>query len=194
MVIENLRFLTLLFLFLVAFSCSVESTKTSSVASEFIMPSASEEDLIKRCAPWFYDNPIDTGQIQHNQLVNLIIDQGWDLQVTKSGIFYHILQKGDGLSVIWGDRVSVHYTGYDLNLQPFHSTRRANTPFEFYLGNVISGWNDGLPLINEGGRLLLLIPSYKAYGTQGFGDLVAPNQHLIFDIELLQKLNDSKKL
>jgi FKBP-type peptidyl-prolyl cis-trans isomerase FklB len=177
-----------------ATGCNVESTKTNITTGKLIIPSAAAEDLITRCAPWFYDDPIDTAQLQHKELVNLIIDEGWDLHVTEGGIFYHILQKGNGLSVIWGDRVVVHYTGYDLQLQPFHSTRKSNTPFEFYIGNVISGWNEALPLIHEGGRLLLLIPSYKAYGAQGLGDLVAPNQHLIFDVELLQKSAANQQL
>jgi hypothetical protein len=193
MTVENHRRLTIIFLLSVVFSGCIESTNTSDSTNELSMPLVPEEDLIIRCAPWFYDNPKDTGQLQHNEIINLIIDHGWDLQMTPSGIFYHIFQKGTGQSVGWGDRVSVHYTGYDLKLRTFHSTRKANKPFEFYIGNVIDGWNDALPLVKEGGRVLLLIPSYKAYGAGGLRDLVAPNQHLIFDIELLQKLTANQQ-
>ena len=187
----NHKCLIQIFMLAVAIGCNIESTDTTNPSNKLIIPVAEEEALAIRCASWFYDNPTNPDQIQHNEIVNLIIDKGWDLQITQGGVFYQILQKGTGPSIAWGDRVSVHYTGFDLKLRPFHSTRGKNTPFEFYIGNVIEGWNEALPLVKEGGRLLLLIPSYKAYGAQGLQDLVRPNQHLIFDIELVKKLNDT---
>jgi FKBP-type peptidyl-prolyl cis-trans isomerase len=42
--------------------------------------------------------------------------------------------------------------------------------------------------VKEGGRVILLIPAYKAYGDEGFRDLVAPAQHLLFDVEVLAKI------
>lgn len=153
------------------------------------MPTAAEDEIVTRCAPWLIVDPKDSSDFQQNELVNLIIDRGWDLQISDSRLFFHILQKGDGQAIKWGDRLEVNYTGYDLQLQVFDSSYKRGGSFEFYLGNVIRGWNEGLPLINEGGRIILVIPAYKAYGSEGFGRMVAPDQHLIFDIEILRKIN-----
>ena len=178
------------FLVLVGLAACLDKKATDETAGEehFSMPLASEEVLISRCAPWLIDNPQDSSQRQHNEIVNIIIDKGWDLQLAENGTFYHIIRMGEGESIKWGDRLSVHYTGYDLQLNVFESSRMRNKPFVFYLGNVIKGWNDGLPLIKEGGRIILAIPAYKAYGEKGFTNLVGPDQHLIFDIEIIEKI------
>lgn len=150
----------------------------------------SEEELVIRCAPWFIDSPEQPGEIQHNELINLIIDRHWDLQMSESGLFFHIIRPGEGPPVSWGDRLAVHYTVYDTNLHTLDSSHKRRAPFEFYLGNVIQGWNEGLPLIRTGGRILLLIPAYKAYGEEGLDDLIPPGSHLLFDIEILRKIGE----
>ena len=66
-------------------------------------------------------------------------------------------------------------------------------PLEFYIGNMVPGWNEGLQLICPGGKILLLIPSALAYGEKGFPDgkdgfLVPPNTVLAFEVEVLEKL------
>lgn len=154
------------------------------------IPTVREEDITIRSAPWFIGNPGDVSEVQHNQVVNLIIDRKWDFQMSDQRIFFHIIRQGEGEQISWGDQISVHYTGYDVELRPFDSSRSRKTPFNFYVGNVIKGWNEGLTLVKEGGRVILLIPSYKAYDDEGFRDLVAPGQHLIFDVEILAKSND----
>ena len=53
----------------------------------------------------------------------------------------------------------------------------------FTLGRVIEGWNEGMQLIGEGGKIQLYIPAnlgYGEYGTRG----IEPNSTLIFDVEL----------
>lgn len=170
--------------------CFESKTDREEGELTFIMPTSTEEIVTTRCAPWLIVDPRDTSEIQHNEVVNLIIDQAWDVQKSAENIFYHILKEGHGRTISWGDRLEVQYTGYDLKLKVFDSTFKRKTPFRFYLGNVIQGWNQGLPLIREGGRIILLLPSYKAYGANGFGHLVAPDQHLIFDVEVLRKIDD----
>jgi FKBP-type peptidyl-prolyl cis-trans isomerase len=64
---------------------------------------------------------------------------------------------------------------------------------EFYVGNVIPGWNEVLPMLGEGGRGIFVIPANKAYGEEGFGALISPGQHLIFDIRLLKILEKEKE-
>jgi FKBP-type peptidyl-prolyl cis-trans isomerase FkpA len=57
-------------------------------------------------------------------------------------------------------------------------------PLNFPLGNVIVGWQIGVPLIKKGGKIRLLIPSGYGYGQGGSGKIPS-NAVLDFDIELV---------
>mgnify|MGYP001238035899 CR=1 FL=1 len=71
----------------------------------------------------------------------------------------------------------------------FDSSIDRGQPFAFPvgLGNVISGWDEGIILLNKGAKARLIIPSELGYGEQGAGGgLIPPNSTLIFDVELLE--------
>jgi peptidylprolyl isomerase len=50
--------------------------------------------------------------------------------------------------------------------------------------NVISGWNDGLPGIREGGRRLVVVPPEHAYGEAGSGEVDGADT-LVFVVDAL---------
>ncbi len=100
-----------------------------------------------------------------------------------SGVYYQIIEPGSGDVVYKVDtRVEAKYTGRLLNGTVFDtSVEKAAT---FTLGGVIAGWQIGIPLIQKGGKIRLLIPSGYAYGTEGQSKIL-PNTILDFDIELI---------
>jgi peptidylprolyl isomerase len=55
----------------------------------------------------------------------------------------------------------------------------------FPLSGVISGWQQGIPGMKEGGRRLLIIPPSLGYGASGSGP-IAPNETLIFVVDLIK--------
>ncbi len=75
----------------------------------------------------------------------------------------------------------------------FDSSRARNVPFTFSLGKgqVIPGWDEGVPGMAAGGQRKLIIPASLAYGAQGQTDpntgqtIIPPNATLIFEIELV---------
>ena len=54
----------------------------------------------------------------------------------------------------------------------------------FLLGEVIQGWELGLPYVDEEGQILLIIPSGLAYGNTSTNS-IPENSILIFRIKLL---------
>ncbi len=106
---------------------------------------------------------------------------------TPSGLRYQIIQKGDGKKAEKGVKVSVHYKGQLLDGTVFDSSYKRKEPIDFTLGvgQVISGWDEGIQLLQVGDKARLVIPSDLAYGERGAGGVIPPNSTLIFDVELM---------
>ncbi len=107
---------------------------------------------------------------------------------TPSGLRYKILQKGKGKSAEKGKMVSVHYKGQLLDGTVFDSSYSRKQPIDFTLGvgQVISGWDEGIQLLKEGDKARFVIPSDLAYGSSGSGGVIPPDATLIFDVELIK--------
>lgn len=165
--------------------CCQDNDTGRSMPPALAIPTVSSDEIIERCSPWLLDTEYSEESLEHNELVNLIIDQAWDLQMAGGGIFYHIMTPGVGNKAAWGDQVLVEYIGYDTSGRIFDSSLYRKHPFKFYVGNVIEGWNEALSMLAVQGRGIFVIPAYKAYGKEGFGNMVGPDEHLIFQIELI---------
>jgi FKBP-type peptidyl-prolyl cis-trans isomerase FkpA len=50
---------------------------------------------------------------------------------------------------------------------------------------VIRGWTEGVQLMKVGSKYRFFVPSELAYGEQGAGGAIGPNEVLVFEIELL---------
>lgn len=127
---------------------------------------------------------------ERNAIINFAIDEVIDLQAAPEGFFYQILEPGTGELIEWGDEVRVHYRGRFLDGREFDSTYERNRPLEFYVGNLIPAWNQGLQLLRPGGRMLLVSPSDMAYAAEGLvtpkgNTLVPPHTVLVFELEVL---------
>jgi len=106
---------------------------------------------------------------------------------TASGLRYQIIQKGTGAKAEKGQQVSVHYQGALIDGTVFDSSYKRKEPIEFQLGigQVISGWDEGLQLLNVGDKARFVIPSDLAYGSAGAGGVIPPDAILVFDVELV---------
>ena len=106
---------------------------------------------------------------------------------TASGLRYQIIQKGSGVKAEKGQQVSVHYQGALIDGTVFDSSYKRKEPIEFQLGigQVISGWDEGLQLLHVGDKARFVIPSDLAYGSAGAGGVIPPDAILVFDVELV---------
>ena len=118
-------------------------------------------------------------------------DDGEKVTTTDSGLQYIETEKGDGPAPQQGDLVAVHYRGTLEDGSEFDSSYGRGEPFVFPLGRgaVIAGWDEGIALMNVGGKGKLIIPPELAYGERGAGSgIIPPNATLTFEVELVEIL------
>jgi FKBP-type peptidyl-prolyl cis-trans isomerase len=104
---------------------------------------------------------------------------------TSSGLQYEVIKEGTGTKPSASDMVKVHYEGKLIDGATFDNS--GDTPIEFPLNQVISGWTEGLQLMSVGSKYKFYIPSELGYGADGAGP-IPPNSVLIFEVELLDIL------
>ena len=105
----------------------------------------------------------------------------------ESGVYYQVILPGSGTVVYsLNTSVSAFYTGRLLNGSVFD--KAITNPLSFKLGRVIQGWIVGVPLIQKGGKIRLLIPSGYGYGDVDAGTIPASSV-LDFEIELVDVQN-----
>ena len=99
------------------------------------------------------------------------------------------LTVGTGTQANAGNRVTVSYTGW-----LYDASRPDNKGSQFDSGNgfavtigvgqVIKGWDQGVPGMRVGGQRRLVLPPELGYGSSGSGP-IPPNASLVFDITLI---------
>lgn len=107
------------------------------------------------------------------------------VRVLPSGLQIKLLTPGQGRQPKSTDTVVVHYRGRLISGTEFDSSYRRGQPSTFRLNQVIKGWTEGIQLLHEGGKAELYIPSNLAYGSQGSGASIGPDEALIFEVELI---------
>ncbi len=108
------------------------------------------------------------------------------VKTTASGLQYKVLKAGSGKKPGDNSVVQVNYRGRLLDGTEFDSSFKNNKPATFNINRVIPGWTEVLKLMREGDKFEVYIPSRLAYGFNGSGDKIGPNELLIFEIELLK--------
>ncbi len=96
---------------------------------------------------------------------------------------------GTGAEAKAGETVTVNYVGVLYkNGKVFDASWKRHEPFTFTLGKgqVIKGWDQGIPGMKVDGRRELIIPAELAYGKVGSPPTIPPNSPLIFVVDLLK--------
>lgn len=124
---------------------------------------------------------------------------GLEATASPDNIYHVVREEGTGRNPVEGDVVAVNYvvrlidgtlmdTSYEevAKEEGVYNERRPYQPYEFTIGrsSVIQGWHKGIPLVKEGGKGTLLIPSALAYGPNPRSGM-PPNAVLVFDVEVV---------
>ncbi len=108
------------------------------------------------------------------------------VNTTASGLQYEVITEGTGPKPTADDRVRVHYHGTLIDGTVFDSSVDRGEPAVFGVTQVIPGWTEALQLMPVGSKWKIYLPSGLAYGERGAGADIGPNTALIFEVELLE--------
>jgi len=130
-------------------------------------------------------------------LANYLQENNIKVKPTKSGLYFIEIVKGKGKKPQDGESIRVNYTGRFVNGDVFDTSdeemakqagvyseeRKPYGPAEFVIGKLIAGMNEGLKMMQPGGKAKMIIPSELAYGN-GQG-MMEPYATLVFDVEFI---------
>jgi peptidylprolyl isomerase len=128
---------------------------------------------------------------------------------TPTGLKYVITKKSGGKKPAAGTNVFIHYAGFlesgklfDSSIEdvcktfgkydPNRGAQGGYQPIPFQTGKkdgLIPGFIEGIEQLAIGDKATIFIPSKLGYGEAGAGEVIPPNANIIFEIELLDKMN-----
>lgn len=156
---------------------------------------AMTEDEIKQTLATFQQQVAKKMQAEQAQTAEKNLKAGEDfltknksetgVVTTDSGLQYKVIKEGSGPKPAATDTVTVEYTGKLLDGKVFDSTKKHGQPATFPVNGVIKGWQEALQLMPVGSTWELFIPADLAYGKRGAGQLIGPNETLVFTVHLL---------
>ena len=101
-----------------------------------------------------------------------------------NGFYYEIIAPGAGDSAKLCSGIIIKYTGTLISPSPGFKFDENLVGISFTLGQLILGWQKGIPLIKPGGIINLYIPPSLGYGSAGSG-IIPGNAYLNFNVQLL---------
>ena len=134
-------------------------------------------------------------QADLNTFIHALEEQGHDVDTTELGVFYMVVEEGEGDFPVVGDSLAYTYDGYFLNGTLFDSSfyweDDGITGIHFLEEGyrMIPGFEDGLALMNKGAELQIIIPSSLGYGPYGYSSIpgYAP---LLFAVKMVDVIHE----
>jgi FKBP-type peptidyl-prolyl cis-trans isomerase FkpA len=112
-----------------------------------------------------------------------------NFELKPSGLYYLNLVVGTGPSPVVNDSAFIKYTVKFIDGTIYSTNVGTTSVFGFIVGNNISGFDEAIQLMRQGGKAIFLIPSSLAYGPAGsYYDGIPGFTPLLFDVELTKVL------
>jgi FKBP-type peptidyl-prolyl cis-trans isomerase FklB len=101
-----------------------------------------------------------------------------------NGILYRVISDGTGAKPLETDSVVVKYRGTQIDGTEFDATEEGKTA-TIRLQQGIVGWREAIKQMPVGSHWEVIIPAGLAYSDRGVGEIIGPNETLVFDVELV---------
>ena len=111
-------------------------------------------------------------EINDQEILDYLEENNLTATKHESGLYYFIHNEGTGVVPSIYGGVTIKYKGWLTDGTIFDQTTGAST-MTFPLSNLVTGWQIGLQLIKEGGKITLYLPSQLGYGSSGSSSIPA---------------------
>ncbi len=110
----------------------------------------------------------------------------WNMERTNTGLWYQITQEGKGENAKESDIVTINYTVESLDGTLIYSSDSAGEKvFKVGFGNVESGLQEGIKLMNEGSKARFIMLPHLAWGLVGDDNKINSRSIIVYYVELL---------
>lgn len=105
------------------------------------------------------------------------------MRKTDNGLYIEDIKEGTGKKLVAPAQATVAYTGWLPNGTQFDASQ--GVAFMIGAGQLIPGWDQGIPEMKVGGKRRLVVPPELAYGAAGSPPTIPPNSALVFEVTLI---------
>jgi len=128
--------------------------------------------------------------VENQQIDDYLDRRNWNFIKTKSGLRYHIYKEGIGQSPISGSTVSIEYEISLIRGEVIYSSKELGLKvFVVDKSEEPSGLHEAIKYMKVGGKAMLVIPSYLAYGLLGDENKIPKKATLFYNIYLKEVKN-----
>lgn len=104
-----------------------------------------------------------------------------DCEKSASGLYYKILEEGEGDLIQFTDKVSVTYKGTFLDGKKFDEQTE---PIEMAVSEQMNAWKELMLQLKKGSKAYMIVPPHLGYGEYKV-DKIPSNSTLIFELEIV---------
>ena len=116
------------------------------------------------------------------QIEAYLSEKGIECERSSSGLYFKILEEGEGRDIIYKDQVSFKYKGEFLDGKVFDERTE---PVEFQVRQLIGAWKEIMLEMKKGGKAFLVAPPHLGYGTHEL-EAIPPHSILVFKMEVTE--------
>jgi len=119
--------------------------------------------------------------------ISFIRLNNWNMQQTKTGIWYEIIDSVNGVSINKDDIITIDYTVRLLDGTLCYSTKETGPKtFKVNIGSVENGLEDGIVLIRGGDSARFIMPQFRAHHLLGDGKKIPPLTTIIYNLRVVE--------
>lgn len=112
--------------------------------------------------------------------------RNWNIQTTKSGLYYSIDKHEDGIKAQRGDVISLKYEVYLLDgTLCYSSSKSGPLVFKIGQGGIEAGLEEASLMLGTGDKARLILPPFLAHGLTGDQDRIPPRAVIVYEVEVL---------
>lgn len=114
------------------------------------------------------------------QIKNYLKEKNISCERSESGLYYQIIEPGEGENIQYLDSVTFTYKGTFLDGNNFYSPKE---PVTYAVKDLIGAWKEIMLELKPGAKAFLVAPPHLGYGDRKLDD-IPENSILVFEMEI----------